>query len=1068
MEHKYVFISYSSANKAVADAACHILEECGIPCWIAPRNIIPGNTWAGNIVQAIRECSLMVLIYSADSNSSSQVANEVDKAFSHSKTIIPFMVDSTPMNDDFDYYLSRKHWLVAYPDYKEMLMPLVEAVATNIGVEIRIPQPKPQTAPAHSEAPRSGNSPSAGHPYETAIETARKALQNYEIDMAFAELIRPALDDFKEAQFLMRTILIYYPRMQRIDTFRFKYVKEKADAGNAFAQYAMSYFHIHIERNPEESFRYAGLCAAQGKEYGFQALSWCYEMGTGVKPDMMRSHELLDKAVNQDDPFAMLHLAKDYLYGLSRKRNPRQAFILLKRCMEVGVPESFAEMGDMYSEGNGVACDRQRALELYHRALDEGYPEALHNIACYYMFDMTTGKYRDKTEIRQGISRLHKGIECGVAECLSTLAYCHQKGIGVPENAEKALRLYKKAAEAGNPGAYFRVGSMYYYGEGCRKNDASAWEWLVRGSKIPNGNCCYLLGLMCQDGHGQEGKTEADCVYYYEASLRLGGTYACESAIHLYNIFRTPSLESAPLLRAYGNTVCNYDWAPKDNHRAMNCLKRAAGMNNDTSGVYFKYGAILCTEGHGFTDEVEGIPYLKLAAEKGEVRAMLMLAQIYEKGELADKDLEKARAYYQLAADGGFGDGYAGLARIACAQIIDTTDQTERRKLISQVYTYVKQADILTCKTGCPLEEVMTAFMLEDRLLTPAERNGVIEMNERYARLGSLQCLVDRGVMFHMGILTGPDTGKAILAYLQAARLGSECAAGNLGNLYSGAAPALQDKPAAAYWYAKDSSSGSQAESTRLREEGHRMVMDFEHTVHEKDQSEYLKWVFPYLCDPAFTSAASRLRIFEWAHFSGGPLTGEIPQSTSTDIRYLPEVPDNLYNSYIQLYCLLTETYGWNSSLLPHLNKDDFFPALSMTHLQELTQMIYQVWISYVKQGKDGWLRQQEDKMRQITLMRHDWDAISELAGKCPDSNLQTLLTQVVNICHSLEIMAEQYWQLIALNHLVENSDNAGYRLPENFVRKMAGWFFDGTRVLPRSRTIAHRLNMQIPSLPDV
>lgn len=31
MENKYVFISYSSANKGIADATCHILEECGIP-----------------------------------------------------------------------------------------------------------------------------------------------------------------------------------------------------------------------------------------------------------------------------------------------------------------------------------------------------------------------------------------------------------------------------------------------------------------------------------------------------------------------------------------------------------------------------------------------------------------------------------------------------------------------------------------------------------------------------------------------------------------------------------------------------------------------------------------------------------------------------------------------------------------------------------------------------------------------------------------------------------------------------------------------------------------------------
>mgnify|MGYP001776723805 CR=1 FL=1 len=144
MEHKYVFISYSSASKAVADVACHILEECGILCWISPHNIIPDKTWAGNIVLAICECSLIVLIYSEDYNSPSQVANEMGNTFSHSKIIITFMVDSTSMNNDFNNYLSRKYWLVTFPGYKQMLMPLVEAVATKIRVEIQRPQPSPE------------------------------------------------------------------------------------------------------------------------------------------------------------------------------------------------------------------------------------------------------------------------------------------------------------------------------------------------------------------------------------------------------------------------------------------------------------------------------------------------------------------------------------------------------------------------------------------------------------------------------------------------------------------------------------------------------------------------------------------------------------------------------------------------------------------------------------------------------------------------------------------------------------------------------------------------------------
>lgn len=125
---KYVFISYSSHDKNVADAICHFLEGNGIPCWIAPRDILPGETWAGSIIKAIRNCSVMLLIYSKNSNESGQVANEVDKAFSNGKTIIPFMMDQTPLNDDFDYYLSRKHWLLAYPDYKTRFADLLNAV----------------------------------------------------------------------------------------------------------------------------------------------------------------------------------------------------------------------------------------------------------------------------------------------------------------------------------------------------------------------------------------------------------------------------------------------------------------------------------------------------------------------------------------------------------------------------------------------------------------------------------------------------------------------------------------------------------------------------------------------------------------------------------------------------------------------------------------------------------------------------------------------------------------------------------------------------------------------------
>lgn len=98
--------------------------------------------------------------------------------------------------------------------------------------------------------------------------------------------------------------------------------------------------------------------------------------------------------------------------------------------------------------------------------------------------------------------------------------------------------------------------------------------------------------------------------------------------------------------------------------------------------------------------------------------------------------------------------------------------------------------------------------------------------------------------------------------------------------------------------------------------------------------------------------------------------------------------------------------------------------------------MVYRAWNAHVKHGKDKWLQQQATKVEQITLMRQDWEFILDFAEKCPDNDLQLLLISVVDMCYGLEALAELYWQLIALNDLVENAENANFHLPESFVKR--------------------------------
>lgn len=108
-----VFISYSSADKAVADAVCATLEQKKIRCWIAPRDVLAGTTWSESIVRAINGSKVMVLIFSGKANASVQIKREVERAVNKAIPILPFRIENVLPTGDLEYFLSLPHWLDA-------------------------------------------------------------------------------------------------------------------------------------------------------------------------------------------------------------------------------------------------------------------------------------------------------------------------------------------------------------------------------------------------------------------------------------------------------------------------------------------------------------------------------------------------------------------------------------------------------------------------------------------------------------------------------------------------------------------------------------------------------------------------------------------------------------------------------------------------------------------------------------------------------------------------------------------------------------------------------------------
>jgi hypothetical protein len=189
-----VFVSYSSPNREVAEAACAALEGRGMKCWIAPRDVTAGESWSGEIVEAIAQAKLMVLVFSSQANASKHVLREVERAVHHGIPIIPLRIEKVRPTKELEYFLSVKHWLEA--ESRPIDPHLVRLAETIQGLLSRGPRASPAAVaadptesasasrpvqPAHSARPVSSfssNSPGSArsNPAEERLAWKRRAV----------------------------------------------------------------------------------------------------------------------------------------------------------------------------------------------------------------------------------------------------------------------------------------------------------------------------------------------------------------------------------------------------------------------------------------------------------------------------------------------------------------------------------------------------------------------------------------------------------------------------------------------------------------------------------------------------------------------------------------------------------------------------------------------------------------------------------------------------------------------------------------------------------------------------
>jgi hypothetical protein len=144
-----IFISYASVDQDVAETICDALQARGHPCWIACRNIGPGENFQESIVRAIRSARVMLLVFTGNANNSEEIKKELVLAGRHRVTVLPVRVEDVAPNDAFAYEFATRQWIDLFKDWERE----IDRLGAQIDTIVASPKADAAVAVASLEKP---------------------------------------------------------------------------------------------------------------------------------------------------------------------------------------------------------------------------------------------------------------------------------------------------------------------------------------------------------------------------------------------------------------------------------------------------------------------------------------------------------------------------------------------------------------------------------------------------------------------------------------------------------------------------------------------------------------------------------------------------------------------------------------------------------------------------------------------------------------------------------------------------------------------------------------------------
>ena len=240
------------------------------------------------------------------------------------------------------------------------------------------------------------------------------------------------------------------------------------------------------------------------------------------------------------DTEMMEYLASAYLTGEGADRDPAKAAGWFRKLAELGRAEDQCCMGLLHIRGLGVERDFEKAVFWLQKAADGGdntAPDLIPDCrTCLEKAEKAkAGDAQAQAELAMALTRLSQVLtpEGGEEDLTAALHLAEQSaaqnsglglwvlalacehGRGTPKDEKKAMELYRKGAELGDPACQHSLGCYYLEGDVIPKDTRAGFAWCMKAAQQGYPRAMKMVGSCCQFGIGTE-KDLQEALKWYE------------------------------------------------------------------------------------------------------------------------------------------------------------------------------------------------------------------------------------------------------------------------------------------------------------------------------------------------------------------------------------------------------------------------------------------------------------------------------------------------------------------------------------------------------------------------